>query len=75
MGKKMLAEVAMSNAQQIELKKSAGDYEKEDDRRTLPPHPPPPPRPALPTLRAIPAPLPTLPRLAPARHREASPNP
>merc|ERR1719409_2102826 len=33
MGKKMLAEVAMSNAQQIELKKSAGDYEKEDDRR------------------------------------------
>jgi len=32
-GKKMLAEVAMSNAQQIELKKSAGDYEKEDDRR------------------------------------------
>merc|ERR1740130_177454 len=33
MGQKMLAEVAMSNAQQIELKKSAGDYEKEDDRR------------------------------------------
>ena len=33
MGKKMLAEVAMSNAQQIELKKTAGDYEKEDDRR------------------------------------------
>lgn len=33
MGKKMVAEVAMSNAQQIELKKTAGDYEKEDDRR------------------------------------------
>ena len=26
-------QVAMSNAQQIELKKTAGDYEKEDDRR------------------------------------------
>ena len=53
MGKKMLAEVAMSNAQQIELKKSAGDYEKEDDRRILPRHPALPSPPYAPSQLAL----------------------